>query len=249
MVSVACHALRQRRVAPVDQALRHRRRRGDAAPRGRSRARRRRVRPVRGLPRRRPGSTGCSRSARTARRCCSRVDERRRGLEAFIAAAAGRLRVAAHCGAQTTADTVALAEHAAGAGADAVAVIGPPYFKLDAEAQRRHLVAAAQACAPLPVLRLRVRRHRGLPVRRRDAPPSAGVGPERDRAQGLGHPMGGVRALPARGARRVRRPGGADPPCARGWCRRGRLGARVGVPRAGRGGRARADSRRRRSAR
>ena len=78
------------------------------------------------------------------------VDERRRGLEAFIAAAAGRLRVAAHCGAQTTADTVALAEHAAGAGADAVAVIGPPYFKLDAEAQRRHLVAAAQACAPLP---------------------------------------------------------------------------------------------------
>ena len=58
--------------------------------------------------------------------------------------------VAAHCGAQTTADTVALAAHAAEAGADAVAVIGPPYFKLDAKAQRAHLLAAARACAPLP---------------------------------------------------------------------------------------------------
>ena len=58
--------------------------------------------------------------------------------------------MAAHCGAQTTADTVALAAHAAEAGADAVAVIGPPYFKLDAAAQRAHLLAAAAACAPLP---------------------------------------------------------------------------------------------------
>src|SRR5215213_2912813 len=52
------------------------------------------------------------------------VAERRRVLELFIDAAAGRLQVAAHCGAQTTADTVLLAAHAAEAGADAVAVIG-----------------------------------------------------------------------------------------------------------------------------
>lgn len=78
------------------------------------------------------------------------VDERKRGLERFVEAAAGRVAVAAHCGAQTTADTVALAAHAAEAGAMAVAAIGPPYFKLDSEAQRRHLVAAARACAPLP---------------------------------------------------------------------------------------------------
>ncbi|MFN8224060.1 MAG: dihydrodipicolinate synthase family protein [Gaiellales bacterium] len=78
------------------------------------------------------------------------VAERSRGLEAFVAASAGRLLVAAHCGAQTTAATVALAAHAAEAGADAVAVIGPPYFKLDPEAQRRHLAEAARACAPLP---------------------------------------------------------------------------------------------------
>ena len=61
--------------------------------------------------------------------------ERERGLECFLAAADGRLLVAAHCGAQTTAETARLAAHAAEAGTDAVAVIGPPYFKLDPEAQ------------------------------------------------------------------------------------------------------------------
>jgi len=78
------------------------------------------------------------------------VEERKRGLELWREAVGGRALVAAHCGAQTTADTVALAEHAADSGADAVAVIGPPYFKLDPGAQRTHLLAAAQACAPLP---------------------------------------------------------------------------------------------------
>ena len=77
-------------------------------------------------------------------------DERRAGLERWLEAVAGRVLVAAHCGAQTTAETVALAAHAAEAGADAVAVIGPPYFKLDPAAQRAHLAAAAAACAPLP---------------------------------------------------------------------------------------------------
>jgi dihydrodipicolinate synthase/N-acetylneuraminate lyase len=78
------------------------------------------------------------------------VEERRRGLHLFVEAAAGRMAVAAHCGAQTTADTVALAEDAAGAGAAAVAVIGPPYFPLDEGAQLAHFSAAARACAPVP---------------------------------------------------------------------------------------------------
>ena len=55
-----------------------------------------------------------------------------------------------HCGAQTTADTVKLAAHAAEVGADAVVVIGPPYFRLDEKAQYGHFLAAATACAPLP---------------------------------------------------------------------------------------------------
>jgi len=78
------------------------------------------------------------------------ADDRRRAVELFVAAAAGRLQVAAHCGAQTTRDTVALAAHAAEAGADAVAVIGPPYFQLDERALLEHFEAAAAACAPLP---------------------------------------------------------------------------------------------------
>lgn len=77
-------------------------------------------------------------------------EERRRALELFVAASAGRLQVAAHCGAQTTADTIALVEHAAGAGVDAVAVIGPPYFQLDERALLDHFTVAAAACAPLP---------------------------------------------------------------------------------------------------
>ena len=78
------------------------------------------------------------------------VGERQRALELFVAASGGRLQVAAHCGAQTTADTLALAEHAAGSGADAVAVIGPPYFQLDERALLDHFAAAAAACAPVP---------------------------------------------------------------------------------------------------
>src|SRR5215213_3050202 len=78
------------------------------------------------------------------------IDERRRVAERFVAAADGRLQVAVHAGAQTTADTAALAAHAAEAGADAVAVIGPPYYPLDDAALLAHFTAAARACEPLP---------------------------------------------------------------------------------------------------
>jgi dihydrodipicolinate synthase/N-acetylneuraminate lyase len=78
------------------------------------------------------------------------VGERKRALELFVAAAGDRLQVAAHCGAQTTADTLELAAHAAEGGAAAVAVIGPPYFQLDERSLLDHFTAAAAACAPLP---------------------------------------------------------------------------------------------------
>ena len=76
--------------------------------------------------------------------------ERMRAAELFIGAAEGRLQVAVHCGSQTTADTVELARHAAQAGADAVAVIGPPYFAYDEEALYRHFAAAAEASGSVP---------------------------------------------------------------------------------------------------
>jgi dihydrodipicolinate synthase/N-acetylneuraminate lyase len=77
-------------------------------------------------------------------------EERRRAAELFVAARPEGFAVAAHCGAQTTRVTAELAAHAADAGADAVAVIAPPYFALDARALLAHLEAAAQACEPLP---------------------------------------------------------------------------------------------------
>ena len=77
------------------------------------------------------------------------VDERKRAAERFVHAGSS-LDVAIHCGALTTADTVALAAHAAEIGAAAVAVIGPPYFPYDKEALLAHFAAAARACNPLP---------------------------------------------------------------------------------------------------
>lgn len=77
-------------------------------------------------------------------------DERRYAAELFVAAAPAGFVVAVHCGAQTTAETGILAEHAASAGADAVAVIAPPYFAFDEASLLTHFTAAAAACAPLP---------------------------------------------------------------------------------------------------
>jgi dihydrodipicolinate synthase/N-acetylneuraminate lyase len=78
------------------------------------------------------------------------LEERKRATEVLLAARPPGFALAAHCGAQTTADTVALARHAATAGVDAVAVIAPPYFVLDEPSLVEHFRAAADACAPLP---------------------------------------------------------------------------------------------------
>jgi dihydrodipicolinate synthase/N-acetylneuraminate lyase len=75
------------------------------------------------------------------------LPERKRAISNAVT---GPLPVLAHCGAQSTTDTAALAAHAAEAGAEAVAVIAPPYFQVDEDALLAHFVAAARACAPLP---------------------------------------------------------------------------------------------------
>jgi dihydrodipicolinate synthase/N-acetylneuraminate lyase len=78
------------------------------------------------------------------------VEQRLRAAQLYVEASAGRLAVAVHCGAQSTWETVELAADAAEAGADAVAVIAPPYFPLDEDELFRHFEAAARACDPLP---------------------------------------------------------------------------------------------------
>ena len=90
------------------------------------------------------------------------TDERERAAVVFRAALRGRLIV--HCGAQTTAETSRLAAHAAEIGADAVAVIPPPYFPLDAAALTEHFVVAAEACAPLPFYIYAFAARSGYPV-------------------------------------------------------------------------------------
>ena len=78
------------------------------------------------------------------------VAERRRMTELCLDARPLDFAVAVHAGAQTTRDTVELASHAQGAGADAVAVIAPPYFPLDEQELFDHFRSAAGACDPLP---------------------------------------------------------------------------------------------------
>jgi dihydrodipicolinate synthase/N-acetylneuraminate lyase len=76
------------------------------------------------------------------------LEERRRAAKLFREACDGTLIV--HCGAQSTADTAALAAHAASIGADGVAVIPPPYYPFGPDAVLGHLAAAAAACDPVP---------------------------------------------------------------------------------------------------
>lgn len=92
------------------------------------------------------------------------LEERREIAAAFVDAGRGKLQIAVHCGAQTTRETALLAEHAASAGADAVAVIGPPYFPLDETELLAHFEAAARACAPLPFYLYEFEARSGYPI-------------------------------------------------------------------------------------
>lgn len=76
--------------------------------------------------------------------------EERRRLAQVAVEHAGALALVVHCGAQSTAQTTALAAHAAEIGADGVAVIAPPYFAFTSHELLEHFAAAAAACAPLP---------------------------------------------------------------------------------------------------
>jgi dihydrodipicolinate synthase/N-acetylneuraminate lyase len=78
------------------------------------------------------------------------VEQRMRAAQLFVEASQRRLAVAVHCGAQSTWETLELAADAAEAGANAVAVIAPPYFALDEDELFNHFAAAARACEPVP---------------------------------------------------------------------------------------------------
>jgi len=78
-------------------------------------------------------------------------EERGAGARALVRQARGRVPVIVHAGAHGTAQAVRLARAAREAGAAAVSVISPPFYRLDDEALAAHFAAVARAVAPLPV--------------------------------------------------------------------------------------------------
>jgi dihydrodipicolinate synthase/N-acetylneuraminate lyase len=96
------------------------------------------------------GADGLLASGTTGEGVLLTVEERRHVTELFLESRPDGFQIAVHAGAQTTADSTALAAHAQEVGADAVALIAPPYFHLDREELTRHFVTVASACEPLP---------------------------------------------------------------------------------------------------
>ena len=79
------------------------------------------------------------------------IAERKAIAEATVAAVDGRVPVIIHCGAITTAETIALARHARHIGADAASVLTPWYYRLDDEALESHYRAVFEALPGFPI--------------------------------------------------------------------------------------------------
>lgn len=72
--------------------------------------------------------------------------------EAAVMAAAGRVPVLLHVGANTTAEATALARHAASLQADAIVVITPTFYAMPDEALQAYFEEVAAAAPELPLL-------------------------------------------------------------------------------------------------
>jgi dihydrodipicolinate synthase/N-acetylneuraminate lyase len=77
--------------------------------------------------------------------------ERQRLHEAAVAAAAGRVATLVHVGANTTAAAVALAQQAAGLGADGVVAVTPSFYPMHDSALLEYFQAIAAAAPELPL--------------------------------------------------------------------------------------------------
>jgi len=73
--------------------------------------------------------------------------ERKHMAETVIEQANGRVPVAVHAGALTTADTVDLAIHAEKVGADGVSAVPPFYYKVDLQGIKEHYESIARSCS------------------------------------------------------------------------------------------------------
>lgn len=78
-------------------------------------------------------------------------DERKRFAEAVVEITGGRVPLVVGVGASGTCETVELARHAEGAGADAALVVSPFYWKVGEEALFEHFATVAKSVA-MPVM-------------------------------------------------------------------------------------------------
>lgn len=79
------------------------------------------------------------------------LGERRQLAEIVVQTTANRIPVIVHSGAITTAETIALTQHAQQIGADAAAIIPPFYFHYADDALFQHYYAVAQAAPDFPL--------------------------------------------------------------------------------------------------
>lgn len=79
------------------------------------------------------------------------VEERKQIADAYMSAAAGRIPIIAHVGHDSLPEAQSLARHAVSAGADAIAAVGPCYFKATSVRQLlAYLAKIAEAAPQLP---------------------------------------------------------------------------------------------------
>ena len=91
-------------------------------------------------------------------------EERVTVLRAAVTASAGRVPVVAQVGGMTTAGTIATARLAAEAGADALAIMAPFYFRHSDAALIAHFAAVADAIPDHPVLLYNIPQNTGNPI-------------------------------------------------------------------------------------
>ena len=79
------------------------------------------------------------------------VEERKQIADAYMSAAAGRIPIIVHVGHDSLPEAQSLARHAVSAGADAIAAVGPCYFKATSARQLlAYLAKIAEAAPQLP---------------------------------------------------------------------------------------------------
>ncbi|MBF6557619.1 MAG: dihydrodipicolinate synthase family protein [Acidimicrobiales bacterium] len=91
-------------------------------------------------------------------------DERERLAATVVEAVAGRLPVVVQTGAASTAEAIVLSRHAAAAGADAVAIVTPWYYRLSEVAIVEHYVRVAEAVPDTPIVLYNIPQNTGNPM-------------------------------------------------------------------------------------